>query len=78
MHWMASALLNMGAMDEGADGQKFRCDIEQVMSDMAKVSPDVAAVGVANDWTVQAAISFDEKVMGMLLKIVAVKEDNGL
>merc|ERR1712127_871070 len=76
---MASALLNMGATDESEDVQKFGRDIEQVMADMAKVSPDVAAVGVGNDGTVQAAISFDEEeVTGMLLKIVAVTEDNGL
>jgi aarF domain-containing kinase len=76
---MAKALLNMGATDENVDVQKFGRDIEQVMNDMAKVSPDIAAVGVSGDGTVQAAISFDEdEVTNMLLKIVAVTEDNGL
>jgi aarF domain-containing kinase len=76
---MAKALLNMGATDENVDVQKFGKDIEQVMNDMAKVSPDIAAVGVSGDGTVQAAISFDEdEVTNMLLKIVAVTEDNGL
>lgn len=76
---MANALLNMGATDEDVDVQKFGRDIEQVMNDMAKVSPDIAAVGVGSDGTVQAAISFDEnEVTDMLLKIVDVTEDNGL
>lgn len=76
---MASAMLNMGATDEDVDVQKFGRDIEQVMVDMAKVTPDAAAVGIGNDGTVQAAISFDEdEVTNMLLKIVAVTEDNGL
>ena len=61
------------------DVQKFGRDIEQVMSDMANVSPDIAAVGVSGDGTVQAAISFDEnEVTNMLLKIVDVTEDNDL
>jgi len=76
---MANAMLNMGATDEDVDVQKFGRDIEQVMVDMAMVSPDAAVVGVGNDGTVQAAISFDnEEVTNMLLKIVAVTEDNGL
>eukprot|EP00984_Skeletonema_dohrnii_P004248 scaffold1500_cov106-Skeletonema_dohrnii-CCMP3373.AAC.5 len=76
---MAKALLNMGATDEDVDVQKFGRDIEQVMSDMAKVSPDTMSVGVSGDGTVQAAISFDEnEVTDMLLKIVDVTEDNGL
>lgn len=76
---MAEALCNMGATDEDVDVQKFGRDIEQVMNDMAKVSPDIAAVGVGSDGTVQAAISFDEnEVTDMLLKIVDVTEDNGL
>lgn len=76
---MANALLNMGATDDDVDVQKFGRDIEQVMNDMAKVSPDIAAVGVGSDGTVQAAISFDEnEVTDMLLKIVDVTEDNGL
>ena len=76
---MAKALLNMGATDESVDVQKFGKDIEQVMNDMANVSPDIAAVGVGGDGTVQAAISFDEdEVTNMLLKVVAVTEDNGL
>lgn len=76
---MANALLNMGATDEDVDVQKFGRDIEQVMMEMAKVSPDVAAVGIGSDGTVQAAISFDnDEITNMLLKIVAVTEDNGL
>ncbi|KAL7490951.1 hypothetical protein ACHAWT_000525 [Skeletonema menzelii] len=76
---MAQALCNMGATDEDVDVQKFGRDIEQVMSDMANVSPDIAAVGVSGDGTVQAAISFDEnEVTNMLLKIVDVTEDNDL
>ena len=76
---MAKALLNMGATDEDVDVQKFGRDIEQVMNDMAKVSPDTMSVGVSGDGTVQAAISFDEnEVTDMLLKIVDVTEDNGL
>jgi aarF domain-containing kinase len=76
---MAEALLNMGATDENVDVQKFGRDIEQVMKDIAKVQPDIAAVGVSGDGTVQAAISFDEdEITNMLLKIVAVTEDNGL
>lgn len=76
---MAEAMMNMGATDEDIDVQKFGRDIELVMNDMASVSPDVAAVGVSGDGTVAAAISFDEEeVTGMLLKIVAVTEDNGL
>ncbi|KAL9188766.1 hypothetical protein ACHAXT_007144 [Thalassiosira profunda] len=76
---MAAALLNMGAADEAVDVQKFGRDIEEVMNSMANVSPDIAAVGVGSDGTVQAAISFDEEeVTNMLLRIVAVTEDNGL
>jgi len=76
---MAKAMCNMGATDADVDVKKFGRDIEQVMVDMSKVSPDVAAVGVSNDGTVQAAISFDEEeVTNMLLKVVAVTEDNGL
>lgn len=76
---MATALSNMGAADEDVDVKKFGRDIEQVMMDMAKVSPEVAAVGVGGDGSVQAAISFDEEeVTNVLLKIVAVTEDNGL
>lgn len=76
---MATALCNMGATDTNVDVQKFGRDIEQVMMDMSKVSPDVAAVGIGSDGTVQAAISFDEdEVTNMLLKIVDVTEDNGL
>ncbi|KAL7480960.1 hypothetical protein ACHAW6_006639 [Cyclotella cf. meneghiniana] len=76
---MAEALLNMGATDENVDVQKFGRDIEQVMKDIAKVQPDIAAVGVSGDGTVQAAISFDEdEITNMLLKIVAVTENNGL
>ena len=76
---MAEALLNMGATDDNVDVQKFGRDIEQVMSDMAKVQPDVASVGISGDGTVSAAISFDEdEITNMLLKIVDVTEDNGL
>ena len=76
---MATALCNMGATDEDVDVQKFGRDIEQVMRSMSNVSPDIAAVGIGNDGSVQAAISFDEdEVTNMLLKIVAVTEDNGL
>eukprot|EP00986_Skeletonema_menzelii_P006563 scaffold2491_cov145-Skeletonema_menzelii.AAC.6 len=76
---MAQALCNMGATDEDVDVQKFGRDIEAVMNDIANVSPDIAAVGVSGDGTVQAAISFDEnEVTNMLLKIVDVTEDNGL
>lgn len=76
---MATAMCNMGATDEDVDVQKFGRDIEQVMMSMSDVSPDVAAVGIGNDGSVQAAISFDEdEVTNMLLKIVAVTEDNGL
>jgi aarF domain-containing kinase len=76
---MAEALLNMGATSEDVDVKKFGRDIEQVMTDMANVSPDIAAVGVSGDGTVSAAISFDEdEVTNMLLKIVDVTEDNGL
>lgn len=76
---MAEALLNMGAADEDVDVAAFGRDIEQVMTDMASVSPDIAAVGIGQDGTVQAAISFDEEeVTNMLLRIVAVTEDNGL
>lgn len=76
---MAEAMLNMGATDEDVDVQKFGRDIEQVMNDMATVAPDAATVGVSPDGTVSAALSFDEEeVTGMLLKIVAVTEDNGL
>merc|ERR1712153_211667 len=61
------------------DVQKFGRDIEQVMMSMSDVSPDVAAVGIGNDGSVQAAISIDQdEVTNMLLKIVAVTEDNGL
>ena len=75
---MAAALCNMGATDSDVDVKKFGRDIEQVMKGMAKVSPDIAAVGVS-DGSVQAAISFDEEeVTSMLLKIVDVTEDNGL
>lgn len=76
---MAEAMCNMGATDEDIDVQKFGRDIEQVMNDMAKVTPDDLAVGMGSDGTVQAAMSFDEEeVTSMLLKIVAVTEDNGL
>jgi len=76
---MAEAMLNMGATDEDVDVKKFGRDIEQVMNDMATVAPDAATVGVSPDGTVSAALSFDEEeVTGMLLKIVAVTEDNGL
>jgi len=76
---MATALCNMGATDTDIDVKKFGRDIEQVMNDMAKVSPDEIAVGMGNDGTVSASISFDEdEVTGMLLKIVDVTEDNGL
>ena len=77
---MAAALCNMGATDSDVDVKKFGRDIEQVMKGMAKVSPDIAAVGVAgSDGSVQATISFDEEeVTSMLLKIVDVTEDNGL
>lgn len=76
---MATALCNMGATDTDIDVKKFGRDIEQVMNDMAKVSPDEIAVGLGNDGTVSASISFDEdEVTGMLLKIVDVTEDNGL
>ena len=76
---MATALCNMGATDTDVDVKKFGRDIEQVMNDMAKVSPDEIAVGMGNDGTVSASISFDEdEVTGMLLKIVDVTEDNGL
>ena len=75
---MARALLNMGATDENVDVKKFGRDIKQVMMDMAKVQPDIEAVGVS-DGRVQGMISFDEdEVTNMLLKIVAVTEDNGL
>jgi aarF domain-containing kinase len=61
------------------DVVKFGRDIEQVMSNMAKVSPDSIGVGLGKDGTVSATISFDEdEVTNMLLKIVAVTEDNGL
>ena len=76
---MAEALLNMGATDDNVDVQKFGRDIEQVMSDMAKVQPDIASVGISGDGTVSAAISFDEdEITNMLLRIVDVTEDNGL
>ena len=76
---MATALCNMGATDEDVDVKKFGRDIEQVMMDMSKVAPDELQVGMGSDGTVQAAMSFDEEeVTTMLLKIVAVTEDNGL
>ena len=76
---MARAMCNMGATDANVDIQKFGRDIEQVMTNMARVSPDIAAVGLGSDGTVSATISFDEEeVTNMLLKIVAVTEDNGL
>ncbi|KAL7551571.1 hypothetical protein ACHAWF_018422 [Thalassiosira exigua] len=76
---MARAFCDMGATDEDVDVQKFGRDIEQVMSDMSRVSPEVAAVNVGMDGTVQAAMSFDEEeVTNVLLRIVAVTEDNGL
>jgi aarF domain-containing kinase len=76
---MARAMCNMGATDAEVDVVKFGRDIEQVMSNMAKVSPDSIGVGLGRDGTVSATISFDEdEVTNMLLKIVAVTEDNGL
>ena len=76
---MARAMCNMGATNAEVDVVKFERDIEQVMSNMAKVSPDVVGVGLGRDGTVSATISFDEnEVTNMLLKIVAVTEDNGL
>ncbi|KAL3810651.1 hypothetical protein ACHAXA_008175 [Cyclostephanos tholiformis] len=76
---MARALCNMGATDANVDVDKFGRDIEQVMTNMARVSPDIAAVGLGSDGAVSATISFDEEeVTNMLLKIVAVTEDNGL
>jgi aarF domain-containing kinase len=76
---MALALLNMGATDSNVNVAKFGRDIEQVMMDMSRVQPDIAAVGISGDGTVQAAISFDnDEVTNMLLRIVAVTEDNGL
>ncbi len=60
----------MGASDEDVNVQKFGRDIEQVMN----LAPDIAAVGVSGDGTVQAAISLDEnEVTDMLLKIVDVR-----
>lgn len=76
---MAQALCNMGATDDAVDVKKFARDIEEVMTGMMNVQPDELAVGVDSDGSVQASISFDEEeVTGMLLKIVAVTEDNGL
>ncbi|EJK44492.1 hypothetical protein THAOC_36963 [Thalassiosira oceanica] len=76
---MAQALCNMGATDDAVDVKKFARDIEEVMTGMMSVQPDELAVGVDSDGSVQASISFDEEeVTGMLLKIVAVTEDNGL
>ena len=76
---MALALLNMGATDETVDVQKFGRDIEQVMNDMSKVSPDTITAGMGSDGSVSAVMSFDEEeVTNMLLKMVAVTEDNGL
>ena len=76
---MAQALCNMGATDDAVDVKKFARDIEEVMQGMMNVQPDELAVGVDSDGSVQASISFDEEeVTGMLLKIVAVTEDNGL
>jgi aarF domain-containing kinase len=76
---MATALLNMGATDANVNVQKFGNDIRQVMENMAMVSPDISAVGISNDGSVRATISFDEgEITNMLLKIVAVTEDNGL
>ena len=76
---MAEAMCNMGATDANVDVAKLGRNIEQVMGDMMNVSPDLEAVGVSSDGTVAAAISFDEEeVTNMLLKIVAVTEDNGL
>jgi len=69
----------MGATDDAVDVKKFARDIEEVMTGMMNVQPDELAVGVDSDGSVQASISFDEEeVTGMLLKIVAVTEDNGL
>lgn len=76
---MARAMCNMGATDAQVDVVKFGRDIEQVMSNMAKVSPDSIGVGLGRDGTVSATISFDQdEVTNILLKIVAVTEDNGL
>lgn len=76
---MARAMCNMGATDAEVDVVKFGRDIEQVMTNMARVSPDVVGVGLGRDGTVSATVSFDEEeVTNMLLKIVAVTEDNGL
>ncbi|KAL7432327.1 hypothetical protein ACHAXH_001961, partial [Discostella pseudostelligera] len=76
---MATALLNMGATDENVNVKKFGEDIRQVMENMAMVSPDISSVGFSGDGTVRATISFDEgEITNMLLKIVAVTEDNGL
>lgn len=75
---MAKALLNMGATDADVDVKKFGRDIEQVMMDMARVQPNVAAVGMS-DGSLQGVMTFDEdEVTNMLLKIVSVTEDNGL
>ena len=76
---MARAMCNMGATDADVDVVKFGRDIERVMTDMARVSPDISAVGLGGDGTVSATISFDEaEVTNVLLRIVAVTEDNGL
>jgi aarF domain-containing kinase len=76
---MATALLNMGATDANVDVKKFGNDIQKVMENMARVSPDISAVGISGDGSVSATISFDEgEITNMLLKIVAVTEDNGL
>ncbi|KAL7467785.1 hypothetical protein ACHAXS_008025 [Conticribra weissflogii] len=75
---MAKALLNMGATDADVDIKKFGRDIEQVMADMARVQPNVSAVGLS-DGSVQGVMTFNEdEVTNMLLKIVSVTEDNGL
>lgn len=76
---MARAMCRMGATDADVDVEKFGRDIERVMKDMAGVSPDIAAVGLGRDGTVSATVSFDEdEVTNVLLRIVAVTEDNGL
>ena len=76
---MARAMCNMGATDADVDVERFGRDIERVMADMARASPDIASVGLGRDGTVSATVSFDEsEVTNVLLRIVAVTEDNGL
>ncbi len=76
---MATALLHMGATDADVDVKKFGNDIQRVLESIAMVSPDISAVGMGGDGSVRATISFDEgEITNMLLKIVAVTEDNGL